>query len=205
LDQAFNILQVSPLGRITERERSPAGAGPGRPPDAVDITFRHVGKLEVDDMGYPFHIDAPGRDIRRHQDTRLAVAEPFERALPRTLGLIAMNGFRGNSAFAKLLGDSVGAVLGAREHDHLGQGRIIHNAGQQGNFALGVDVEDTLFDAFMDFGREEVAKKSLDNVSFENSDALVVPFEPEYDFVFSRFGTMFFSNPVAAMRNMRRP
>ena len=28
-------------------------------------------------------------------------------------------------------------------------------------------------------------------------------FEPEYDFVFSRFGTMFFSNPVWAMRNMR--
>ena len=28
-------------------------------------------------------------------------------------------------------------------------------------------------------------------------------FEPEYDFVFSRFGTMFFSNPVAALRNMR--
>ena len=29
------------------------------------------------------------------------------------------------------------------------------------------------------------------------------PFEPEYDFVFSRFGTMFFSNPVAGLRNMR--
>ena len=28
-------------------------------------------------------------------------------------------------------------------------------------------------------------------------------FEPECDFVFSRFGTMFFSNPVAALRNMR--
>jgi len=30
-----------------------------------------------------------------------------------------------------------------------------------------------------------------------------MPFAPEYDFVFSRFGTMFFDNPVAAMRNMR--
>jgi len=28
-------------------------------------------------------------------------------------------------------------------------------------------------------------------------------FEPEYEFVFPRFGTMFFSNPVVAMRNMR--
>ena len=30
------------------------------------------------------------------------------------------------------------------------------------------------------------------------------PFEHEYDFCFSRFGMMFFSNPVAAMRNIRR-
>jgi len=28
-------------------------------------------------------------------------------------------------------------------------------------------------------------------------------FVPEYDFVFSRFGTMFFANPVAGLRNMR--
>jgi ubiquinone/menaquinone biosynthesis C-methylase UbiE len=57
--------------------------------------------------------------------------------------------------------------------------------------------------AFMDFGIKEAAEDGLDNVTFENGDALVMPFEPKYDFVFLRFGTMFFSNPVAAMRNMR--
>ncbi|MDD9877757.1 MAG: methyltransferase domain-containing protein [Magnetovibrio sp.] len=65
---------------------------------------------------------------------------------------------------------------------------------------LGVDC----CDAFMDYGREDAARMGLDNVGFENGDALVMPFEPEYDFVFSRFGTMFFSNPVAAFKNMRR-
>lgn len=64
---------------------------------------------------------------------------------------------------------------------------------------LGVDC----CDAFMDYGRREVAEGGLDNVSFTNGDVLFMPFEPEYDFVFSRFGTMFFPNPVAAMRNMR--
>ncbi len=64
---------------------------------------------------------------------------------------------------------------------------------------LGVDC----CDAFMDYGRKEAAEEGLDNVSFANGDVLIMPFEPEYDFVFSRFGTMFFSNPVAAMRNMR--
>jgi ubiquinone/menaquinone biosynthesis C-methylase UbiE len=58
-------------------------------------------------------------------------------------------------------------------------------------------------DAFMDYGRKEGAAEGLENLTFINGDALIAPFEPEYDFVFSRFGTMFFSNPVAALRNMR--
>jgi len=57
--------------------------------------------------------------------------------------------------------------------------------------------------AFLDYGREDVARQGLTNVTFMEADALLERFEPEYDFVFSRFGTMFFSNPVAGLRNMR--
>ena len=64
---------------------------------------------------------------------------------------------------------------------------------------LGVDC----CDEFLEYGRAEAAREGLQNVAFANGDVMVMPFEPEYDFVFSRFGTMFFSNPVAAMRNMR--
>lgn len=58
-------------------------------------------------------------------------------------------------------------------------------------------------EAFLDYGRADVKAAGLGNVSFEAGDALSMPFEPVYDFVFSRFGTMFFSNPVAGLRNMR--
>ncbi len=58
-------------------------------------------------------------------------------------------------------------------------------------------------DAFLDYGRKEAAEEGLENLTFVNDDALVAHFEPEYDFVFSRFGTMFFPNPVVALRNMR--
>ena len=58
-------------------------------------------------------------------------------------------------------------------------------------------------DAFMDYGRREAADAGLDNLTFIKGDALIYPFKPEYDFVFSRFGTMFFSNPVAGLKNMR--
>ena len=72
------------------------------------------------------------------------------------------------------------------------------NVGPEGR-VLGVDC----CDAFMEYGRKEAAAEGMDNVTFENGDALTMSFKPEYDFVFSRFDTMFFSNPVAAMRNMR--
>ena len=58
-------------------------------------------------------------------------------------------------------------------------------------------------EAFMEYGRKDVAAAGLTNVSFIEGDALTERFEPEYDFVFSRFGTMFFENPVAGLRNMR--
>jgi len=65
--------------------------------------------------------------------------------------------------------------------------------------SLGVDC----CDPFLDFGRKEAAAASATNVSFENADAATRRFEPAFDFCFSRFGTMFFASPVAAMRNVR--
>lgn len=58
-------------------------------------------------------------------------------------------------------------------------------------------------EVFMDYGREAAKAEGLENISFMAGDALVETFEPEFDFVFARFGTMFFSNPVAGLRNMR--
>jgi ubiquinone/menaquinone biosynthesis C-methylase UbiE len=75
---------------------------------------------------------------------------------------------------------------------------LCRNVGPEGR-VKGIDC----CDAFLDYGRKEAEAEGMDNLTFENGDALVMAFEPEYDFVFSRFGTMFFSNPVAAMRNMR--
>jgi ubiquinone/menaquinone biosynthesis C-methylase UbiE len=59
-------------------------------------------------------------------------------------------------------------------------------------------------DAFLDYAREDAAARGAGNVSFQRGDAEIALPVNEYDFVFARFGTMFFTNPVAAMRNMRR-
>jgi SAM-dependent methyltransferase len=58
-------------------------------------------------------------------------------------------------------------------------------------------------DAFMDKGRRDAAAEGLANIRFVEADVQTYRFEREFDFGFSRFGMMFFANPVAAMRNVR--
>jgi ubiquinone/menaquinone biosynthesis C-methylase UbiE len=59
-------------------------------------------------------------------------------------------------------------------------------------------------DAFLDIARAELAETDLQNVRFMRGDAELALPDEAVDFVFARFGTMFFANPVAGLRNMRR-
>ena len=58
-------------------------------------------------------------------------------------------------------------------------------------------------DAFLEKGRRDAAGDALAHVRFVVADVQTYRFEREFDFCFSRFGMMFFANPVAAMRNVR--
>ena len=58
-------------------------------------------------------------------------------------------------------------------------------------------------DAFLEKGRKDARAAGLANVRFVAADVQTYRFQPDFDFCFSRFGMMFFSNPVAAMRNIR--
>jgi len=59
-------------------------------------------------------------------------------------------------------------------------------------------------DAFLDHACREAAARHLANLSFIRGDAESALPTAQFDFVFARFGTMFFANPVAGLRNMRR-
>ena len=58
--------------------------------------------------------------------------------------------------------------------------------------------------AFLETARKDAAAAGVDNIRFIEGDAQFHPFEPGYDFCFSRFGTQFFENPVVGLKNMRR-
>ena len=65
--------------------------------------------------------------------------------------------------------------------------------------ALGVDLSPQMLDRARELSEEE----AIPNVSFELADAQVHPFPPgEFTLALSRFGTMFFSDPVVAFTNI---
>ena len=76
--------------------------------------------------------------------------------------------------------------------------QIAEIVGAEGS-VLGMDC----CDAFLEFGRKDVAAAGTKNVAFIEADVQAYPFEADYDFCFSRFWTQFFENPVAGLRAMR--
>jgi len=56
---------------------------------------------------------------------------------------------------------------------------------------------------FIDAARSEADEAGVTNVRFEIADVEAGGLESGFDRVFSRFGTMFFANPVRALRNVR--
>jgi ubiquinone/menaquinone biosynthesis C-methylase UbiE len=71
-------------------------------------------------------------------------------------------------------------------------GELVGDAGE----AVGVDAAER----FIETARAET---EMPNVRFMVGDVQTMSFEHQYEMAFSRMGTMFFANPVAALRNVR--
>jgi ubiquinone/menaquinone biosynthesis C-methylase UbiE len=76
--------------------------------------------------------------------------------------------------------------------------RIARQVGPEGA-ASGVDCALN----FVKAATEEACEAGLTNTSFFVADVQTEDLRGPYDFLFARFGTMFFNAPVAALRNMR--
>lgn len=113
---------------------------------------------------------------------------------------ILMNGL---SHHSKVWLDEVQIAHGARIVD-VGCGwgdtalALAHKAGPEGH-VLGLDC----VDQFLRKARGDAARSGLTNVRFLDADVQTYRFDTSFDLCFSRFGMMFFENPVAAMRNIK--
>lgn len=94
-----------------------------------------------------------------------------------------------------------------RSHEHVldigcGTGQTTRDAARHAaaGFALGIDITETMIAA----ARARAASEGLHNLRFEHDDAQVHGFSPQFfELAMSRYGTMFFADPVAAFRNIR--
>jgi ubiquinone/menaquinone biosynthesis C-methylase UbiE len=77
--------------------------------------------------------------------------------------------------------------------------RIAGLVGADGR-VLGVDASPR----FIESARQEAEDAGVSNVRFAVADVETASFEERFDLAFSRMGTMFFANPVGAMRNVRQ-
>src|SRR5687767_9892201 len=97
---------------------------------------------------------------------------------------------------------------GMRPDDHVldsgcGAGHTTRDAARMASngTALGIDVSASAIER----ARRLTDATELPNVSFERADAASHRFPSEsFDVAVSRFGTMFFADPVAAFANIRR-
>ncbi|MFI9051609.1 class I SAM-dependent methyltransferase [Streptomyces sp. NPDC053427] len=98
------------------------------------------------------------------------------------------------------------AAIGA--HDHVldvgcGAGLTTRLAGRRAvdGRAVGLDLSGPMLER----ARASTAEERLAHVTFEQGDAQTHPLPPNaFDVVISRFGVMFFADPVAAFANIRR-
>jgi len=70
--------------------------------------------------------------------------------------------------------------------------------GPQGS-VLGFDISER----FVELARAEAEEDGLANVEYLAGDVQATEFDRRFDYAFSRMGTMFFANPVGALRNVR--
>lgn len=76
---------------------------------------------------------------------------------------------------------------------------IARRVGGEGR-VIGVDISTPM----LDIGHKRLEAQRVNGVTFENKDVSTYPFEAgTFDRVFSRFGVMFFIDPIAAFTNIR--
>ena len=108
----------------------------------------------------------------------------------------------------RLLNEVLRSSYDIRSRDHVldigcGAGLTTHEAAQLAvsGTVLGVDVSAPAIER----ARQQTEAAGLHNVTFEQGDAQIHHFAAErFDVAISRFGTMFFADPVAAFTNIAR-
>ena len=92
--ELFNLLEIGQFVKITEGESRSLRSGTAGPADPMDIGFRLIGKLKVDDMRKRIDIDSARGNIGGNQYADFSALKVGQRLLACPLGLVAVNRLR---------------------------------------------------------------------------------------------------------------
>lgn len=115
-DQFLDVPEKFSFFLVAKGEGDAARASSTGPAYTMNIRFRYIGQLIVDNVCQLVYVDAPGGDIRRDQYPRMPALEILQCILPGVLRFVAMDGFRADARPDQALSDLIGAVLRSREH-----------------------------------------------------------------------------------------
>ena len=158
LGHALDALEQLFLVRRDQRNGFTAAPGTASTADAVYVVFLDVGQLEVDHMGQLVDIQTAGGDIGGDQDAHLVGLEVGQSLGAGVLALVAVNRGSRQAVLFQILGQTVGAVLGPGEDQHLLPGTLGDQVREQSALVAGSHAEHALLDT-LDGG---VRRRDLD-------------------------------------------
>jgi len=125
--QLLDSLQHQNFRRITEGDCGSRRARPRRAANTMHVAFRVVRHFVVDDVGNSIDVDPPGNNIRRDQYGDLALVKRGQRALPRRLALVRMDGICGYTLPRQLYRKAICTMLGSSKHQNPGDSLILQH------------------------------------------------------------------------------
>ena len=132
---------------VRNKGKSDAGRfRPARPSDPVDVILRKNGRVVINNMRYPFDVDAAGRKVGGHQHLIFAALEAFEGLMALGLRAVRMYGGRLDPALGQSFGYFIGAVLCPGKNEHCFNFFFVKNMDEQVRFRVLGNAEKVLFD-----------------------------------------------------------
>src|SRR5690606_19151673 len=146
LGHALDAFQQLLFIRGNQRNGFAATAGATGTADPVNVIFLDIGQLEVDHVRQLVDVQAAGGDIGCDEDAYLVCLEVGQGLGAGVLALVAVDRGSWQTVLVEVLGEAVGAVLGAGEHQYLLPGTLSDQVGEQGALVAGREAEYALFD-----------------------------------------------------------
>tara|TARA_B100000161_G_C33357953_1_gene327648 strand:+ start:157 stop:648 length:492 start_codon:yes stop_codon:yes gene_type:complete len=115
LDDAFDVAQQTNVTRFAERNRGTFGATTTGTADTVDIAFRIVRQVIVDDMRDARNVNTTCGNVGRNQNRETAIAEVAQDFLTDALLFVAMDSVTVDTFIAQLERQFVRIGLGFGE------------------------------------------------------------------------------------------